>query len=216
VNLYSKSAVALSALFIVGQASAASMSYDLTLSNDLADGFTYATVTIDDEGSANDVNFTVTVNAAAFPGPLALPDNFGMQTFSFNYDSALDLPLGNIDNSNIVDVDPGSWEIKNDKNAGGDFGKFDFQATGKGNSRTQVLTFSISGVEDDTISSYAIGYTPESEAYFASHIAGYGDSVSGNTSGKFASAVPVPAAVWLFGSALGMHGWMRRRSSAVS
>ena len=101
------------------------------------------------------------------------------------------------------------------ENAGGGFGKFDFQATGIGSSRTQVLTFSIAGVVGDDVNSYAIGYTPESEAYFASHIAGYDDGVSGNTSGKFASAVPVPAAVWLFGSALGMLGWMRRRSSGA-
>lgn len=30
-----------------------------------------------------------------------------------------------------------------------------------------------------------------------------------------ASPVPVPAAVWLFGSALGLMGWVRRRSGAV-
>lgn len=28
-----------------------------------------------------------------------------------------------------------------------------------------------------------------------------------------ASAIPVPAAVWLFGSALGLLGWMRRRQA---
>ena len=173
----------------------------------------YSQIILNTSPNTATCNFTVTVNVAAFPTPLS---NFGMQTFSFNYDNALDLPVGNISSSNIVDVDPSSWTIDNDKNAGGGFGKFDFQATGSGSSRTQVLTFSIAGVVGDDINSYAIGYTPESEAYFATHIAGYDDGLSGNTSGKFASVVPVPAAVWLFGSALGMLGWMRRRSSVVS
>jgi len=32
--------------------------------------------------------------------------------------------------------------------------------------------------------------------------------------GSFASVVPVPAAAWLFGSALGLMGWIRRRVAA--
>jgi hypothetical protein len=212
VNKFAQTAgIAVTGLLLAGISNAASVSYDLTYSNDLDNGPTYATVQIDDNGAVGDINFTVTVNAAAFPAPLALPDNFGMQTFSFNYDSALDLPVGNISTDNIVDIDPGSWTLKEDKNAGGGFGNFEFQATGKGNSRTQVLTFSISLVSGDTIDSYAIGYNPGDEAYFASHIAGYDDALSGNTSGMFASVVPIPAAVWLFGSALGFLGWMRRK-----
>ena len=200
------------AIFVfTGTAHSASVSYDLTYSNDLANGPTYATVVIDDEGVTGDINFTVSVNAAAFPAPLALPDNFGMQTFSFNYDDALDLPVGNISASNIVDIDPGAWSIKEDKNVGGGFGNFEFQAKAdKGNSRAQLLTFTITGVVGDNVESYAIGYNEGDDAYFASHIAGYTDP-DGSTSGQFASVVPIPAAVWLFGSALGGLGWMRRK-----
>jgi hypothetical protein len=214
MNLITRCAwIAYIGLFLTGAANATSVAYDLTYSNDLANGATYATVVIDDEGAAGDINFTVTVNAAAFPEPLALPDNFGMQTFSFNYDSALDVPAGNINVSKIVNIDPGSWEISEDKNAGGGFGKFEFEAKAdRGNSRTQVLTFTMSGVENDTIESYAIGYNPGDTAYFASHIAGYSDT-DGSSSGKFASVVPIPAAAWLFGSALAGLGWMRRKQT---
>jgi hypothetical protein len=149
---------------------------------------------------------------------MPLAENFGMQTFSFNYDPALDLPVGNINKDSIVNVDPGSWSIKEDKNAGGGFGKFDFQTAGNGSSRTLVLTFSIENVVGDTVNSYALGNAEGTGEFFAAHIADYADWESDNTSGQFAGStpVPIPAAVWLFGSALGMLGWMRRRSSAVS
>ena len=189
-------------------ANAASVSYYLDQSNDLANDVNYVQVTISD-GVAGNIDFTVEVLTDAFPTPLS---NFGMQAFFFNYDQAL-----NVDMANIVDVDPASWDIREDKNAGGGFGKFHFEAKGTGSTRTELLTFSISGVEGDTVDDYAIGNADDNDGmneFFAAHVAGYADSQTGNTSGKFAGStlVPIPAAVWLFGSALGMMGWMRRHS----
>jgi len=186
-------------------AKAASVSYFLDQSNDLPNGTNYAIVTIED-GVGGDIDFTVEVIESAFPTPLS---NFGMQAFFFNYDQSL-----NVDMANIVDVDPASWDIREDKNAGGGFGKFEFQAMGNGSTRTSVLTFSITGVSGDTVDSYAIGRADDTDEFFAAHIAGYDDGVSGSTSGKFAGStvVPVPAAVWLMGSGLLALAGLRRKA----
>jgi hypothetical protein len=212
MNIIARSAgTAAAILFMAGSANAASMSYFLDQSSDLVNGVNYAKVTISD-GVDGDIDFTVEVFVDAFPTPLG--DPFGMQTFSFNYDSALDLPEGNISSANIVDINPDSWRIFENKNANG-FGKFEFQAQGDGSSRTEILTFTISGVVGDTIASYAVGKDGGDGEFFAAHIAGYDDGVSGNPSGYFSgsTAVPIPAAAWLFGSGLLMLGGLKRRKA---
>jgi len=189
------------------QANAATISYYLDQSNDLPDGINYAQVTISD-GTEGDIDFSVEVLTSAFSiSPTA---NFGMQTFSFNYDTALTVSA-----ANITDIDPASWTISQNANAGGGFGKFEFELSGSGSSRTDLMSFSISGVTGDSIWDYAIGSTlkPSSGEFFAAHIAGF-DETYGVTSAQFAgsTAVPVPAAVWLFGSGLiGLAGVTRRK-----
>lgn len=204
MKIFTRAALVAVALLGTSQAFAASVTYYLNQSNDLADGVNYATVTVAD-GVGGNIDFTVDIIESAFPTPFS---NFGMQSFYFNYDNSL-----TVTSSNIANINPDSWVINEDKNAGGGFGKFEFVATGDGSSRTTLLTFSISGVSGDTIADYALGYADGTGEFFAAHIAGYSDSISGNTSGKFAGStvVPIPAAVWLFGSALGMLAWTRRR-----
>lgn len=185
-----------------GVAQAASMSYqmDQTNSDILADGFDYLTVTISDNGP--DIDFSVVVNTSEFPTPGA---NFGLQSFYFNYDPTL-----TVDSSNITNIMPSTWDISTDRGAGGGFGFFEFKLAGTGQTRTETLTFTISGIDGDTIEDYAIGYEGIGEAYFAAHVAGWGDN--GEYSAKFATVVPVPAAVWLFGTGLiGLAGIARRK-----
>jgi len=207
-GLFIKTSTAIVFAMFSLQAGAASISYYLDQSNALPDGVNYAQVTISDSMTvAGDIDFTVEVISAAFP---VQGDNFGMQAFYFNYDSAL-----MVDSTNITGVDP-SWAVTEDKNAGGGFGKFEFRLAGTGSTRTEILTFSITGIDGDTVNDYAIGSTlnPSSGEFFAAHIAGFYDAATGETSAQFAgsSPVPVPAAVWLFGSGLlGLVGVARRR-----
>lgn len=186
------------------QVNAASVSYFLNQSNDLDDGQNYAQVTISDSiDHIGDIEFTVEVLSDAFPTALS---NFGMQAFYFNFDDSLTVEI-----ANLVDIDP-SWKVDTNKNAGGGFGEFDFVLAGSGSNRTEVLSFRITDVIGDTVASYALS---EDSEYFATHIADYDSSVSGNTSGKFAgsSVVPLPASVWLFVSGLGFLGWKSRKNN---
>jgi len=204
-----------SALLISLMASAvqaASVSYNLNQTNIGLSEQDYLTVTISDSTTtAGDIDFSVMVNTANYPGSLS---NFGMDNFYFNYDNNL-----TVDASNITDIDPSSWSVKTDKNAGGGFGFFEFDLKGSGNTRTELLSFSISDVVGDSIDSYALGYQGGTGlAYFAAHVAGF-DTGSGVTSGKFATVaaplavVPVPAAIWLFGSGLiGLASFARKRT----
>jgi hypothetical protein len=201
--------------FVLGvlsiHAQAASVSYFLDKSNDLPDGINYLQVTISD-GAMDNIDFVVDVLTANFTSP---GGNFGMDKFFFNYDNNLTVSA-----SNIMNVDPNTWDILEDKNAGGGFGKFEFQLKGAGN-RTSQLTFSINDVAGDTPSTYAMGADflgngNGSTEFFAAHVGDF-DGQYGVTSAQFAGStlVPVPAAVWLFGSGLiGLVGVARRKRSS--
>ncbi len=188
---------------------AASVAYFLDQSNDMPNGVNYLKVTVSDSlANLGDIDFRVDVLTANFPSP---GSNFGMQAFSFNYDTSF-----NVTPTNIVNIDPSTWTISQDANAGGGFGRFEFQLSGTGSSRAELMTFSITGVNGDTPSTYAMGSTlnPVAVEFFAAHVAGY-DAGNGVTSAQFAGSkpVPVPAALWLLGSGLlGLVGWVRRRN----
>ena len=211
------------ALFSFG-ATAATITYNLNLSNTLVDGPTYAQVTIADgvdAGTTGDVDFLIEVNEAAFD--LTGATNFGMQTFAFNYD--VDPADGT---PTIYNIDPASWAVTNFNGSVSEFGKFELDLTGDGSTRTPTLSFSITGVDGDDASNYAI-FAGDPAVAFATHIAGFNDTACVDedeagfcTSAFFAGGpvdrglepppIPVPPAVWLFGSGLiGLVGVARRK-----
>jgi len=212
-------------LSISQQASAASVTYFLTDSNALPDGPSYLSVTIaDGEGAdVGDIIFTVDANESIFcPGGCS-GDNFGIQVFGFN-----SVPILTADNLEL----PDGWAPNFGGGSLSEFGNLDVENSGTGASRQDPLIFHIVGIGDDTIESYARGFNNQGEAtsWFAAHVAGFnpvegcGENMAtcdsawfGGGEGLFppGSVVPVPAAVWLFGSGLlGMVGVARRGRKA--
>jgi hypothetical protein len=207
-------------------ANAALLTYTLTDSNeDVMDGTVWAVVQIQDSGISSDATDNVDLDATgaievrvSTTDAFAELSNFGMQTFSFNYDMTVlgTDPIVTLDASNIaIDaLDPSTWDADLDpKKSTSVFGKFDIALAGDGGDRTDALAFLITGVDGDVADNYAV--------YFATHIAsfdGYEDFDSAYFGGAGSGdrgleppAVPIPPAAWLFASGIiGLVGVARR------
>lgn len=209
-------AVSLLWLFAAGAAQAASVSYYLDQSSRLPDGTNYLKVTVDDEGAPGAINFHV---QALDPVTGLACDNSGFLKFAFNGDD-----LGK---SNILGL-PDGWKLKHDKKMG-EFGKYENVLVGKKWNAQDPLSFSIVGVGGDSIYSYATSHDADDGLFFATFFRGleknkhgqwHGDYCHRCTKGAYFSGsgdvapVPVPGAVWLFGSGLaGLIGLASRRRS---
>lgn len=230
--------LAVAGLLVSSLAHAASQSYSLddtnTAGGSLFDGTPYLTVTIDDEGDPGLINFTV-----ATTDNLTDAGNFGIQSFAFNVTTAPN-PLATTDITGLPDGwavnSVGATTELRPGNADG-YGSFDVVLNSTGITRVDPLTFSIDAAGDD-ISSYfdlsAGNAGAQPHVQFAAHVTGIDTGVfpTGCTAGdagceEISSAwfgggppvdiigppVPVPAAVWLFGSGLlGLVGVSRRRA----
>ncbi|MEO8444812.1 MAG: PEP-CTERM sorting domain-containing protein [Gammaproteobacteria bacterium] len=154
------------------------ISYYLDQSNKLADGINYLQVTISDEREAGVIDFTV---QALQPLLDIAGDNFGIQKFGFNIVGGVGAEAAD------VTLLPDSWRARNAGRMDG-FGLFDLTVRGTGKSRTDTLTFSIAGVDFDTVQSYvdlSTGRTPQGFSLFAAHVAGFnsGDCVGDGKGG---------------------------------
>ncbi len=217
---FKQKALAAATLLALSAGSAQAATYHLNTTNNAslpeADFITVDITEINNTGTDVDVQFEVTVNNDSFlpNANSTLGNNFGMDFFYFNYDTSLSINIpGNFDL-----INPDDWrvrEAKRDSVAG--FGTFEIEFKGPG-SRVEgnnSLIFVISGVTGDSASSYAIGHEGVGEAYFAAHVGGFNlDGAGEDDSAWVATVVPVPAAVWLFGSGLiGLAGIARRKQS---
>lgn len=199
----------------------ASITYTLDQTNLdplLPDGQSYLQVTISDAAFGSDadaIRFDVTVLSAL----TNLADNrFGIQSFAFNTSAGGTVAA--------ISGLPAGWSVDANRTVSG-FGEFDFRVSGAGNNRlTPTLTFYVSGISGDAPLDYALvstGMASHGNGFFAAHVAGFTDldpSTGRVTSGYFGggatTVVPLPASAWLFGTALGAFGWLRRRRQPLA
>lgn len=177
---------------------AATVSFYLNESNRLPDGIDYVSVNLT-ENLAGGVD--VLVRTLDPLNDLRFCD-FGLQKFSFNFNDGT--------MADVTDL-PDGWKVKSDRGMNG-FGKFDTEISGKHDTRTDILSFTINGT--------GIG---DFESYFSVKVAvlnnGFGPSnafFGGSWENRDTNltAVPVPAAVWLLSSGLvGLTVVSRRRKN---
>lgn len=194
--------VLLAALITVGatsEADAASVSYLLDQSNIFPDGVNYLQVTIDDQGTPGDINFTVTPLS-----PLLMGDQPVIQKFALN---GLGLSSANIV---LTGMSSQGWRVLNNKKVS-EFGTFSTVISGRRTHRADPLTFSITGINNDSINSYTALSTGGNSVFFSAKSKAPGLRRDYAASGYFGggtslvtptSVVPLPPAITLFGSGL--------------
>jgi len=177
----------------------------------LPDGTNYLQVTISDN-QAGQLDFIVETVAGAF----LEGQNFGIQAFGFN----ILPPTNSLTPDDFLVPDSWSIQIAPPQNTMDGFGGFDILVSDGGNSRQNpslqfsVLGLSLSDIVPIELSS---GTAAQGNVAFAAHVADFATSDTGITSGFFggSTVVPVPAALWLFGSGLlGLIGIARRKNAA--
>lgn len=221
-RLFGAIALAGATLTPFASAQAASVSYFLDQSNALPDSTNYLQVTLTDTDAG--VDFHVETLGALDD---TAAGNFGIQEFGFNFTS-------NTPYDSIVGL-PDDWRIVTDRQMS-EFGRYDFVLKGRGDSRTDTLHISVLGDSldisdfDDFFSAHVAGFDwnsgpgPVVQSLNLDNVDVIGRDkdkacnpagciTSGYFGGGTLAAVPVPAALWLFGSGLlGVVGVARRKA----
>ena len=179
----------LCSLFVLSAQQAYATTYYLDQSNTYADGVNYAQVDVLE--SAGNLNFTVTALE---------PTNWKFSNFYFN--------LGGSTGAITLTGLPTGWTADTDQNVS-EFGLFSDGAKGTGSSLQSIFSFTADGTNTLSLANLIAN---DEGWIFAGHVqcSGRGgnvcSSVDGETSHQIAgpgiSPVPIPGAIWLFGTAI--------------
>lgn len=214
---------ALFTMFLLGffSVQAHAVSYFLDQSDVLPDNVNYLQVTIEESLTTDGgIDFTVSIiNSDDAFGSFFGGNNYGIKTFKFNYD-VIKFADVNFELTNFTGLSS-NWSLKQDKVASV-YGQFELDLSSAPPSGLTTLTFTIVGIENDLPEDYAVSSLfvdgAEMTAFFAAHVIDFSNPDNPSTSAWFAGSteydprpsVPLPAAVWLFGSGLiGFAGFRR-------
>ena len=176
-------------LFVFAGQQAYANTYFLNQSNELADGVNYAQVDV--LVNAGNLDFIVTALE---------PTNWKFSNFYFN--------LGGSTGAITLTGLPSGWNADTDQNVS-EFGVFSDGARGTGRSLQSVFSFTADGT--NTLS-FANLLANDDGWIFAAHVqcqnkrnnpcSAVGDETSHHIAGPEISPIPIPGAIWLFGTAL--------------
>ena len=176
-------------LFVLAGQQAYANTYFLNQSNTLADGVNYAQVDVLESGG--NLNFTVTALE---------PTNWKFSNFYFN--------LGGSTGAITLTGLPTGWNADTDQNVS-EFGVFSDGAKGRGNSLQSGFSFTADGTSTLSVANLLAN---DDGWIFAAHVqcqnkrnnpcSAVDDETSHHIAGPEISPIPIPGAIWLFGTAL--------------
>ncbi len=178
---------------------AASLSFFLNESNRLADGVNYLSVDLTENSTGGVDVLAKTLD----PLNDLARCHFGIQKLAFSFDDG-----------NMADISglPDGWKVKGDRRMNG-FGMFDTGILGSAKAPTDSLSFTVNGVGIDDFETFfsvkVAGLSGIGSAFFGGSFENISPAAVGPSD---VSAVPIPAAAWLFASGLfGLAGVARRQ-----
>lgn len=217
------------ATFAMSAAKAASVAYTLNQSGNATagvlsvDGPNYAIVTITDDPTNSEIDFSVSLLANVIAQYNPSSSNRGIKSFAFDVNVPFTALSGtNAATNGVKNTPSGSgfnWTLPSSRSMDG-FGTYEFKLSNSGSARVSTLDFSLdttnarwSALNALNFFEVSTGTAPQGNFAFAVEVDGISTAGAQGGNPFFAGplAVPLPAGFVLFGGGLGLLGRFLRR-----